>query len=343
MPFIVDALRTVMRPAPGQDQLGAAQSLEWSVMYLIGVVVATVISGFALYRGWMGNQLGAVINAAFVLSVLGVLWLGRWVRLRPLAMNLFGATISGACLMSALLVSSNGLLWAMLVLLINALVLSRFWSVCFNTLVIVVLALSTHLYESSLHQFTWTAVALLMTGFGLLFTAQLREQRRLLSFQATIDPLTGVGNRRLMQQHLEEIVAERRKDQRSSTLMVLDLDMFKQVNDRHGHEMGDQVLREFAAGIAGALREADGCYRMGGEEFVVLLRGMDYDIARQELPDLHARLSGRVSTPDGPIRFSAGAAALRDGEDWSRWLARADQALYVAKGAGRDQLAFSSP
>lgn len=319
------------------------RNLEISVMNVIGVVAATVITGFAGYRWWTGDYVGALVNLLIIGMVLGALWLGRTRRFQRVALNLFGTTISAACLMSALLVSSNGLLWAFLVLWVNALILSRCWAMGLNALIILVLTFAFDLYHSVLHQVSWTTVALLMTGFGLMFTDQLREQRRLLALQAYIDPLTGVSNRRLMQRHLEEIVTERRRDRRSSTLMVLDLDMFKEINDRHGHEVGDRVLEEFAQSVAGSLRAEDGFYRMGGEEFVVLLRNMDMATARRELPELHQRLSGRVSTPDGLVQFSAGAAVLRDGEDWSRWLARADQALYASKSAGRDRLMFSDP
>lgn len=333
--------RSLARPAIPGGISQPAQSLEVSVMNVIGVVSATVVTGFAGYRWWMGDQKGAVINLLIIGMVLSALWLGRTRRFQPMALSLFGITISAACLLSALMVSSNGLLWAFLVLWVNALILSRCWALGLNALIILVLTSSLQLYQSLLHHVSWTTVALLMTGFGLMFTEQLREQRRLLARQAHIDPLTGVGNRRLMQEHLEAIVAERRRDRRASTLLVLDLDMFKEVNDRHGHDVGDQVLREFAGSVGAALRMEDGIYRMGGEEFVVLLRGMDLETARRELPDLHARLSGRVRTPDGAVQFSAGAATLREGEDWSRWLARADQALYSAKGAGRDCLVFS--
>lgn len=316
------------------------QSLEVSVMNVTGTVSVVVISGFAGYRWWTGDQSGALVNLLIIGMVLFALLLGRTRRFQSLALTLFGVAISTACLLSALLVSSNGLLWAFLILWVNALILSRRWALGLNGLIILVLS-SLELYQSLLHQVSWVTVALLMTGFGLMFTNQLREQRHLLARQAHMDPLTGVGNRRLMQQHLEEIVAERRRDRRTSTLLVLDLDMFKRVNDRYGHEAGDQVLTEFAGSVAAAVRTGDGVYRMGGEEFVVLLRGMDLETARQELPGLHARLSGRVSTLDGPVLFSAGAAVLREDEDWSRWLARADQALYAAKSAGRDRLVFS--
>ena len=317
------------------------RNLEDSVVNLIALTTATIVSGFAAYRWYQGDYLGAGVNSVIVVSVVVTLLLGRLPRFRAVGMNLFGVTISAACLMSALLVSTNGLMWALLVLLINALILTRIWALGLNAAVILILTASTELYDTMLQQASWTTVALLITAFTMMLTDQLRDQRKALARQANLDPLTGTANRRLMVAHLSEIVAERRRDQRSATLMVLDLDLFKQVNDRYGHETGDRVLIEFSHSVASCLRETDGLYRMGGEEFVVLLRGMDLATARAELPELHQRLSGMVSAPGGPIEFSAGAAVLHEDEDWSEWLGRADRALYKAKESGRNRLEFS--
>ncbi len=323
--------------------LADGRRLELSVMNYIGGVTALVVTGFALYRYQTGDINGAIINTVIVAILVLTLLLGRSRRFAPHALNLFGLTITASSLLSALLVSSNGLLWSFLVIWINCVILPRALAVGLNGLVIVALAITTRLFDSALEQISWITVALLMAGFGLIFTDQLRQQRRLLAEQATLDPLTGAGNRRLMQQHLEATVAERRRNANfSSTIMVIDLDLFKQINDNYGHEAGDRVLERFAASVRSALRLEDGLYRMGGEEFVVLLRGMSAVTAATALPELHERLSGSVPGPEGTIRFSAGAAILKSGEDWSRWLARADNALYEAKQAGRDRLVIAA-
>jgi diguanylate cyclase (GGDEF)-like protein len=122
---------------------------------------------------------------------------------------------------------------------------------------------------------------------------------------------------------------------------VIDLDHFKAVNDQFGHEAGDAVLERFSAQVRNILRSEDGFFRLGGEEFVLLLPGMDRQTAEQALPDLHKRLSGTIDGPDGPIFISAGAAVLADSDNWSSWLARADSAMYQAKRAGRNCIHFA--
>lgn len=316
----------------------ARRSIEMTVMNYCGITTVVVVTGFVFYRYFTGDFAGALINAVIVVMLTSVLVLGQLPRFRQTALIVFGFTISLSALLSAILVSSNGLLWAYLVLWINFLVLPRNFAIGCNLILILTLTASVELFNSLLHQISWVTVAALISGFGLVFTNQLREQRRLLSELATLDPLTGAGNRRLMQHDLEKAVAERRRSRRPATLIVLDLDHFKRINDTYGHEAGDRVLSEFVDVLRDALRTEDGLYRLGGEEFVVLLRDMDTETAKTKLDDLHHRLSGKVAGPDSPLHFSAGAAVLKNGENWSKWLARADNALYEAKRSGRDRL-----
>ena len=314
------------------------RSLEVTVMNYCGVTTVVVVTGFVFFRFFTGDTTGALTNAVIVTMLVSVLLLGRVAKYRQTALILFGFIISLSCLLSAMLVSPNGLLWTYLVLWINFLVLPRNLAIGCNLIIIVTLTASLSLFDSLLHQISWITVAVLISGFGLVFTNRMREQQRMLSELATLDPLTGAGNRRLMQHDLEKAVAERRRGRRPAALMLLDLDHFKRVNDKFGHEAGDQVLEHFVEALRKELRTEDGLYRLGGEEFVVLLRGMDVNVATASLEELHRRLSGKVPGPGSPLHFSAGAAVLKDGENWSKWLARADRALYEAKRAGRNRL-----
>ena len=315
-------------------------SLEQSIMRFISVVMITIISGFAIFRWQMGDMRGALIDVFIVMLMAATLALGNTRQFASIALRLFGLTISVACLLSAFFVSSNGLLWALLVILVNGMTMPRNWSITLNTGVIVLLSIAPFLYESLLQQVSWVTVAALISGFSIMSMDQLREQRQRLVRQANIDPLTQAGNRRLMTKHMQDVLEDRRGNRKGATLMIIDLDKFKEINDQHGHDTGDKVLIEFVRSAYSVLRAEDGFYRMGGEEFVLLLRGMDESAARSYLPRLHKRLSGEVVTPSGALQFSAGAAAAIEGEDWPAWLARADKALYRAKQQGRNQVCF---
>lgn len=341
-----------MRPDSGYDKDQSAgdfarpdgqlqNNIEVSVMNLVGGVAVVVIAGFAAYRLAAGQTGEGLVNAFIAVMIAGTLLLGRMEAMERHARVLFGLAITAACLLSSLLVSSNGLLWTYLVLSINFLILPQAAAISLNLGVIVVLSTQVRLFDSILHHVSWVTVALLLSIFGLIFTRQLRRQRRMLEKLATEDPLTGTGNRRVMQHDLEAAVDQHHRNGSPSTLMVIDIDHFKQVNDAYGHDAGDMALAQFTRNMKAALRAEDGLYRMGGEEFVVLLRGMDADTARAMLPGLHRRLSGHISGSGGPIFFSAGTAVLHSGDDWSSWLARADTALLHAKQTGRNQIVIS--
>lgn len=316
-------------------------NIELSVMNLIGGIATVVILGFSIYRLAAGELAQGLVNLLITGLMVTALIIARIPRFRRYAVVLFGLVITTASLLSSLMVSPNGLLWTYLVISINFLILPHRAAIVLNLGLILILSSQAWLFDSFLQQVSWITVAILLSALGLLFTRQLRQHRRMLEKLATVDPLTGAGNRRLMQHHLEAAVAEFRRRKRISTLMVIDLDHFKRLNDNHGHEAGDAALEEFARKVESALRTEDGFYRMGGEEFVVLLRDMNEATARTKLPDLHRRLSGHISGSEGPLYFSAGAAILRPGDDWSRWLARADTALFDAKKSGRNRLVIA--
>ena len=171
------------------------------------------------------------------------------------------------------------------------------------------------------------------------------------------DELTGVFNRR----HLMDILGrEKERAERFGhkySLCLLDLDHFKQVNDSHGHGVGDEVLKGFAARMLGGARRidwvgrqdpADGVGhafgRFGGEEFLLVLPHTDLEGARRCLVRLRSHvLEEPFMTSAGPLRlsFSAGVTECRPGESIADTLARADAALYLAKDSGRDRTEYA--
>jgi diguanylate cyclase (GGDEF)-like protein len=160
---------------------------------------------------------------------------------------------------------------------------------------------------------------------------------------ARIDPLTQLGNRQLFYERLAEEASYATRHRSPLALAVLDIDHFKSLNDTLGHERGDTALRHFADVVLATLRREDGAFRYGGEEFVVLMRGVDATAALACTGRLRAELKIRpLSFEDGecrPITFSSGVAvADARNEFWTEGLfGRADEALYRAKESGRDR------
>jgi len=177
---------------------------------------------------------------------------------------------------------------------------------------------------------------------------RLKEVERLqvsLREQANRDALTGLYNRRYLAEALPGLVSRAARDRQRIALVLLDLDHFKQINDRHGHQMGDTVLQGFAELLQDSFRAHDLCCRWGGEEFCVLMTDTDDAAAKVRVEELLQRLSERVFS-NAPRRladvsFSAGIVtfAATPRIDMDQVFRRVDQALYMAKNAGRRQIA----
>lgn len=171
--------------------------------------------------------------------------------------------------------------------------------------------------------------------------AELQDVLERIHKLATRDDLTGLVNRRHMEELAEMEHRRALRSGRAPCLCLLDLDHFKRINDVHGHAAGDEVLRLFALHASLALRETDVLARWGGEEFLVLLPDTDPGEAQQGFERLRDLLERDETWGDRPhlrVSFSAGLTAWRGGEALRDALARADLALYEAKASGRNRL-----
>ena len=178
--------------------------------------------------------------------------------------------------------------------------------------------------------------------------AELDRHRAQLAHLARHDPLTGLSNRRSLDEDLEVLHARSQRYGRGFALAMCDLDRFKAYNDTHGHQAGDQALRAVAATIAGEVRGGDGVYRYGGEEFLLVLPEQTLDtalVAVERVRSAVERLAipQPAAGPGGILTLSAGIAAFGPGEATTaeELLGKADAALYRAKSAGRNQLALA--
>jgi len=161
---------------------------------------------------------------------------------------------------------------------------------------------------------------------------EVRELRKMEQW-ACQDPLTGLPNRRLFEERLNEELSRAARDPaQGGALLVADLDTLKSVNDRFGHAAGDEALRETARILRGTLRTADVCCRVGGDEFMVLLPETDPAGARLVMNRLRAAVFRAGARGDVPIGISIGAASWpADGDDASRLIGVADRAMYAEK------------
>lgn len=160
------------------------------------------------------------------------------------------------------------------------------------------------------------------------------------AIQSTLrDPLTNTGNRAALEQVLQREVEVARRRQQPLSLLMLDIDHFKQVNDRYGHSAGDHALKAVASNIKNQLRNIDSLFRYGGEEFLVLLSNTsctEAALVAERLRLATEKLQCEAQQEPIVLSISLGCATLRPGESAEVLLERSDSALYKAKANGRN-------
>jgi diguanylate cyclase (GGDEF)-like protein len=162
-------------------------------------------------------------------------------------------------------------------------------------------------------------------------------QRRLMQ-QTITDPLTGAFNRRHMDSVLAEMVERFRRTRAPASVMLIDIDHFKQINDRLGHAAGDDALKGLVALVRARRRKLDMLFRQGGEEFALLLPDTRVAEARRLAEALRESIAQATILRGETVTVSIGVGEVQAGEDAHEWLERVDEALYRAKEEGRNRV-----
>jgi diguanylate cyclase (GGDEF)-like protein len=249
--------------------------------------------------------------------------------------------VVGVCI-SAWRQGNYGVLWANPALFMLFFVLSRRWALALGVLLLlgVTAASSVSLgWPLAARVFMSIGFTLVMINVVLNVVGDLQQA---LESQASTDPLTGAFNRRHLQMHLAQRVAPADAAAPGDALLAIDIDHFKRINDRHGHAVGDEVLRRLVATVGARKRGSDLLFRTGGEEFVLLLSRVTLDGAQRVAEDLRQRLEQAELLPGEPVTVSIGVSGLVPGQSAEAWFKAADMALYEAKHLGRNRVVVAT-
>lgn len=183
-----------------------------------------------------------------------------------------------------------------------------------------------------------TLMMIFLTNFTITYYQRRLEQ------MASTDALTGLANRHTCEILMQQTLAESRRSGKPFSVVLGDIDNFKQINDSHGHLTGDEVLREITGVLRSRLRESDMLCRWGGEEFLLLLKECEAGDAAQVAENLRttvsAHFAGNTAVPQR-VTISLGVAECQADESLDHMLSRADQAMYMAKNSGRDRVCLA--
>ena len=314
------------------------RSIKETLILQLSCVLAITVTPFAYIR-LRAEQWSMVFFDVGIVCIMLLLFIFVYVSRRTRTAGVFMALgFISAALMTTLLLGASQVFWAY-----PALITAYFM---LETRQAVVLSVG---FLCCLFAILWGAIPTvdLATIFLTLITTILlanafaltnRRQQSTLRHMASIDPLTGAGNRRSQNQKLDAVHAIFRRTYAPGSVLMLDVDHFKKINDTHGHVVGDQVLVEIAELIRSSTRATETLYRYGGEEFVVVAEQTNIEAAAKLADKLRTTIENKLFSTGVKLSVSVGVAELRAGEERQAWLSRADVALFQAKGRGRNQV-----
>lgn len=351
-------------------------TFAWYALFVLAyALILAIQTGYVfdpLGWRWMADMLRLWGRVATTVSVVAaILFLNRFADLRRyvpggrvLLLGYAGAMLLLSLLgmipattgIARILINPLLILGGPLLLAVSALAVVRgsryavFYLVGWVPLLVVTVLGSLQMYDR-LPDWTWSGDAAIAAGaFDALVLSlgladrslALRRDRDRARRLADIDPLTGLWNRRAWSERLQLMEESARRIRRPLSLLFMDLDHFKQLNDVHGHEAGDNALRLVADLMRRVLRNHEQIGRYGGEEFVVALPGADAAQALQIAERIRQQLQQMATSKAGSGQVvptvSVGVATLRPGEDTRALIQRADAAMYAAKAAGRNRV-----
>jgi diguanylate cyclase (GGDEF)-like protein len=319
----------------GDDMLSGHRE---RIMFPMAVASVVILTPFLLNNFIQGRYL---LGTLILLVVLGFGSAAAAIHLKrrpPIPYAVLLLPIGAGMALSLQTQGIYGAFWSYPLMLLCYFVLSWRIAILSSLALLVAVPLMVDLYIDrgmAIRVFASFALTIVIINIALHIIADL--QRRLLDLAIT-DPLTGAFNRRHMESRLGEAIERNGRAGARASLLVLDIDHFKRVNDQFGHEAGDRVLKGVVALVDGNSRKLDSIFRMGGEEFLLLLPDTGETDALKVAEHLRSLIAGSRLLKARPVTVSIGLSELQPGADLDAWIKRADDALYSAKAAGRNRV-----
>jgi len=318
------------------DRFLERHRFEEAVLLLFCGLAVVFVAPFAVGRAITGEWLHAGIDTLAVASAVGIGLHIRRTGRTDLATAALPVLFVGVLIAVVYLFGAPMLFWAYPITTATFFVLRPANAIALNLLAIVAIApRATGLASwDTIGDFFTTLVA--SNLLAVAFASSMRRSRSHLRTMAERDALTGVGNRRAMEPALLAALDRRVEHGTPASLLAVDLDHFKRVNDRHGHEAGDRALVEVTRLLEQSIRAGDLVFRYGGEELVVLAAGAPLEPAGGLAEKLRQRVRRAPVAGVGHLSVSIGVAEAQPTDTPQSWFCRADDRLYRAKRDGRN-------
>src|SRR5436190_5855851 len=325
-------------PSPvdtGDDPLAPSRG---RILYGLASAAAVCLLPFSVNAFVQGNPaLGAGILAAFLVLAIDAFAI-YLKKSPPIPLILMLVPIAAGTAVSLKVQGFFGALWAYPTVLLFTFALSRRMANVGSILLLLMISALVYHYIGLAYTIRFfVTLTLTIVLANIILSIILDLHSRLLD-QAVVDPLTGVFNRRHMERCLSDAIERLRRNAAPTSLLLIDVDRFKSINDQFGHATGDGVLRGIVSLIQKRSRKLDLLFRIGGEEFMLLLPDTQEAAAAVVAEELRASTAESRLVEEYPVTLSIGVAELRPGESPDSWIKHADDALYAAKKAGRNRV-----
>jgi len=320
---------------------GKHRGVEHYLPLVLSIAGALGFQPFAVMRFRNGEWVAALIDAVLIVGLLGF---GAFVyRTRNVRFSSYAISVLcvGGALTTVYINGPQQIFWAYPALIAVFYLIRPIEAVVFALVTLFALMPVVIPAADSFAVATTLITIVVTSALAYAFSIITNRQRQKLMQLATKDPLTGVGNRRALENKLRESVNMYKRIGMPVSMLLMDLDHFKKVNDRHGHAAGDQILCNITEIINLRIRVTDSLYRIGGEEFVIIIEGQDLHRAAHLAEQLRTLVEANELVPDQSVTISVGVAELKDDESGNDWMHRADEALYRAKRSGRNALSIA--
>lgn len=317
--------------------IDSKNKFQRGMVYLFAALASLMVAPFCVIRYVNGEYANALVDLAIVVvAVSSAAYTWRRGEATKLISNITALLYSAGAVTVAYLNEPIFVFWLFPALLANFFLLSAKSALVANLLTIATAIPIAMQLETATQSFAMVSSLIMCGSMAYFFALLARQQQALLQGIATQDALTGLGNRRAMDEEMRLSIADLARNQTPVTLLILDLDFFKMVNDKFGHNTGDVVLVELASLLTKRVRKTDRVFRFGGEEFVVIARNTKLADALVIAEQLRVQIEIELNDPDGSLTASFGCAELHANETLEDWFVRADKAVYQAKQQGRN-------
>lgn len=308
------------------------------ITFWIDIIGLLILTPFSINNFHLGRYLlgfgSLVIIIVLALSAICI----KRKRYSPLVTRILAISILLFLLLSIFRQGLVGVFWCFPALISFYFILPERQAWVINGILIVsIIPLIYYIVDFSL----WIRISasiIAVSGFAVVFIRVITQYQMIIEKLAKTDFLTGLMNRSMLNPVIEQAIQRNKRSGIDMSLLIMDIDYFKKVNDTYGHDVGDRVLEEIAEYLTKRLRAIDRIIRIGGEEFMILLFDTNMNDAIHVAEELRGSIASLPILDDRFVTVSIGVSSLNADDDIDTWMKRGDEKLYRAKSEGRNRV-----